>query len=388
MNELEMNELEWYQLLRRAVRAKKVYKALASYGKELRFTHRIASDMEYGWGEYFDNVQGRAYQDYISTPRYHASNRMADDMSDKLAAFEAEAAAWQKAIIQANMMMESHVKVDVPDLIWDEEIIKELGWDSYNTDNPTPYSDRHSFYPVSWDIKVYNYTTDGKTWPDGSEIEAGEGKVDPAFDDNWEAYLDEGNGETRYRLFYEACEWALENLCDGYFFEGMGSPNEDLGKVEYKFYTAGRSGGHLVLDSFDEVKMTNIKSVGDMLEHSPAWIDLLWRACKEVSRYVAVRDKEISYYYNSKRIDWESDLKRDLAEVFHITQTAHTGDHIDYDERISLLGLKKCANLEWIAETYEEEMRPSVFNLNVTTDGYTLSVTKEQNDVEDQATRR
>jgi hypothetical protein len=93
-----------------------------------------------------------------------------------------------------------------------------------------PMNYNNGGFVVSWDIKVRGMT-DGKV--DGYDH-------DPKFDQKWDEYLDKDDGS----VFNEACEDALRQYVDG-DFTAAGDES-----VTAKFYTNGRSGGHLVLSEW------------------------------------------------------------------------------------------------------------------------------------------
>jgi hypothetical protein len=97
-------------------------------------------------------------------------------------------------------------------------------------DGRAPMNSWNGGFALGWNIKVRG-RVDGNVEGYGH---------DPRFDAKWDKYIDEDGGE----LFNEACESALRQYLD----DGVMSAADESSIA--KFYTNGRSGGHLVLSSW------------------------------------------------------------------------------------------------------------------------------------------
>jgi hypothetical protein len=112
-----------------------------------------------------------------------------------------------------------------------EEMIVELA----NHDAYHPMNSWNGGFVVSWNIKVRGKIS-------ASAVEGYE--FDGQFDERWDALLEEEGNE----IFEEAASSALSTYLEGYYTP-YGA--ED---VKAKFFTNGRSGGHLVLSEWNGPK--------------------------------------------------------------------------------------------------------------------------------------
>lgn len=164
---------------------------------------------------------------------------------------------------------------------------------------------------ISWNIKVYGFDASGKSQNDYYGVE-------DRFDEKWEQYL-----EDTPEVFDWACQDALSGLVgkashrDWDFFEGH--PDKDLDGIQYEMYTAGRCGGHLILDKFDGGRMDNV-SEERLQEWDYRGLWILYKFCKELDAYVDKRDEvmadQYSFHRYCKEIDeWRPQAKEDDARL-------------------------------------------------------------------------
>lgn len=144
------------------------------------------------------------------------------------------------------------------------------------------YSCRYDYWPVSWDIKVREgWVDNGRTDKNGIELDLG-------------SYVRE-NGQRASRF-------------NDKLFDGIDDPALQAASDNgIKFYTTGRSSGHLVLDEFDGHPM--------MLRHHIDWAEwcyddlwVLYKTCVEVDKLVKNRHESLACLYaffrSEKEHEW------------------------------------------------------------------------------------
>lgn len=128
-----------------------------------------------------------------------------------------------------------------------------------NADKSSPYSYPHSTrkemvkFLLEHDTHNASYSDVGISWNikvrgNVDPIMDGTYELDAAFDEKWDAYLEENSAD----IFEEACNSALQKFTSG-IYQAAG---DDSGNVA-RFNVCGRSGGHLVLTDlqFNDVFM-------------------------------------------------------------------------------------------------------------------------------------
>lgn len=170
------------------------------------------------------------------------------------------------------------------------------------------------FSPLSWNVKLYNFKTDGKQ---------GEFTATESLDDAWEQYTQDTP---------ELFEWVVEDMRRQYS-EGEYTtyPGNDQGDWEFCF--AGRSGGHMLLESWKGCGYS-IDFLGDFSSEADweQWLDgLCFQDLKALYRAVRCMDadftrdkinREVEYQVSFRREQWEAEQKetedmacRDIATV-------------------------------------------------------------------------
>jgi hypothetical protein len=163
------------------------------------------------------------------------------------------------------------------------------------------YWHRYDWWPISWNIKVRDWSfTDGKH----EDI-----KTDSKWDDKWAEHLETGDAQ---HYFDWACEdWlgfaGKHNHWD--IMEGHTDPV--ISASQPRFYTAGRSGGHLVLDeatinnwpmSFDGQFKT--PEEWEETEYWDLWV--IYKFCLEMDNIVEGIPDHMGYWFADKRTEMEA----------------------------------------------------------------------------------
>ncbi len=161
------------------------------------------------------------------------------------------------------------------------------------------YGDFH----LSWNVKMaMNFDETGKS---GSE------KVDPAFDEQWKEYAEDG--ENNAFLFdiitHDMASQYLEGLYSTY-------PGEDQGAYEFGFQ--GRSGGHMVLKEVDgqEISFSSYSDVAESLkELSDEELIKLWKVTRSLDQDITSEKlkTEFDYQLNFQRSQKEEEWAREMA---------------------------------------------------------------------------
>lgn len=171
---------------------------------------------------------------------------------------------------------------------------------------------REGFWPIAWNIKVYNCDPTGHSG-EGSE------PITPALDDAWAKHL-----ESHDDLFWMAVEEALRNsqTIDG---EYCTYPGDDQG--DWKFEVRGRSGGWLVLTHWEPRRGANIPFESGSRddwenyvneEMSDTQITLLYQALRCMDQDFAKPAQYINDAYAELRGQWESRIMESPANVSHV----------------------------------------------------------------------
>jgi len=179
------------------------------------------------------------------------------------------------------------------------------------------YTCRYDYWPVSWNIKVREgWVDNGRTDKNGIELDLGSyvrenGQRtsrfnDKLFDNLWALYV-ENNNHLFHWMYEEWLGFAGDNAWYD-FFDGIDDPALQAASDNgIKFYTTGRSSGHLVLDEFDGHPM--------MLRHRIDWAEwcyddlwVLYKTCVEVDKLVKNRHESLACLYaffrSEKEHEW------------------------------------------------------------------------------------
>lgn len=154
------------------------------------------------------------------------------------------------------------------------------------------YRNWHNPYPISWNIKMYDWSFESGKCEHGEE-------VNPKYDEEWEQYL-----EDTPEFFNWACEDCLGWITDE---NGVveGHPDPRLAEIPYKMGTTGRSGGWLVLTEYYGYQLWRQCPDWEEWEYEDLWI--LYKFCKEVDVIVNSRTQAMAYEYNFRRFQKEQE---------------------------------------------------------------------------------
>lgn len=170
--------------------------------------------------------------------------------------------------------------------------------------------------PLSWNVKLGGFSNDGKR---------GEFKANPEFDDAWDSYVQSSNS---------VWDWITEDMCRTYSdSEYTTYPGDDQG--QWKFCFAGRSGGHMILESWQiarpqrDGKPDGLSLKVDFLRQfdRDSWVEWLGEIEFSTLRalYRAVRcmdqdftrdklNREFEHQLNFRREQWEGEHAEELAQ--------------------------------------------------------------------------
>ena len=159
------------------------------------------------------------------------------------------------------------------------------------------------YSPLSWNVKLGRTNNDGKR---------GEYTTTPEFDEAWEAYCESNNG-----LWDLIVEDMQRQYIEG---EYTTFPGDDQGR--WKFGFAGRSGGHMLLEKWDDLDFLRHFSGEDDWAQWLAEIGFytlreLYRAvrCMDTDFTRANIDSEFEYQLNFQRGQWEENHRRENAMI-------------------------------------------------------------------------
>lgn len=165
------------------------------------------------------------------------------------------------------------------------------------------HSEQHCYYPLSWNVKVGAFDETGKVWGHESAEE-----VDPKLDSEWGIYF--GEAQWLYEVMFED---ARSMYVEG---EWTSWPGDDQGDWTFEF--AGRSGGYLILHSWNGHNLEGILSddfEAEFLE------DLPWKQLRKFYRGIqclhddlnkrweghSAAEVNVSYHLNFQRVLWEEE---------------------------------------------------------------------------------
>ncbi|MBW4473954.1 MAG: hypothetical protein KME45_26810 [Stenomitos rutilans HA7619-LM2] len=181
--------------------------------------------------------------------------------------------------------------------------------------NKTPkrcaYFGRHTYYPLAWNIKVYN--SDETGWNNGNP----DYSVTSEYDAAWEAHLATvahcRTGETFRDLYFSgACEDGLRYYLNGY-------------AGDCKFTIEGRSGGWLCMTQWMDTTQWMIDATikgGNSTDFIEYLQTLPFKRLRELYRLVVKLDRdiqpdeEVSYQFNFRRYLWEQEHREEQAQRY------------------------------------------------------------------------
>ena len=158
-------------------------------------------------------------------------------------------------------------------------------------DRPT-----HSGLPA-WKVKVYNFDESGKSGPES---------IQQRFDSEW--------AKDSASFYYRAFESALANAIGYDGKEWTSYPGNDQG--EWQFFTAGRSGGWIVLESWRQHKGSDLLDSDSLAELPYEKLRLLYRGFVTAdSDFTSAKAcQNVNYAFNWIRAEWESEMLESEAE--------------------------------------------------------------------------
>jgi hypothetical protein len=155
--------------------------------------------------------------------------------------------------------------------------------------------------PLSWNVKIGRVNTDGKQ---------GEERVNAEFDSAWNAHV-----ESDYELSNQIQEDMFRMYGDGDYTT---YPGADQGR--WKFTLAGRSGGHMILETGDGIDFLHqFDGHGDwenwLNELDYASLVKLYRAivCMDQDFGPGKVEREFEFHLNFFRNQWEKEHAKELA---------------------------------------------------------------------------
>ncbi|OGC94157.1 MAG: hypothetical protein A2W25_12295 [candidate division Zixibacteria bacterium RBG_16_53_22] len=169
------------------------------------------------------------------------------------------------------------------------------------------YRHAYDYWPIAWNIKVYDWSfTIGKHY---------DVKTDHRWDDKWEEYVEKEDW-----LFNAACEDWLGFTGKHPDWDIMeGHPDQDVSDTHPLLYTAGRSGGWLVLDEINLIgsRYNFFRSHPDWqdFEYGTLWV--LYKFCVEMDKIVEGRHQHMRWWFAHHRqemeCEWAAAEKEEMA---------------------------------------------------------------------------
>lgn len=194
------------------------------------------------------------------------------------------------------------------------DLRKRIAEDPYWSDDT-----RHS-HPFHWYIKMH-----GQRYDDFMGLDNPDYPNNIRFNDRWNDWLE------KHDVFFDICEMLLRPLLDDkpWFFDGT-----PLEGIAYVMYQSGRTGGHLVLESFggepmyvtgEHVFIVNkrVRFANDedsflgylAREHNVAWFRALQQFLQMIDEFVDNRYKlmaeEYAYIRHETEREWLEDEQND-----------------------------------------------------------------------------
>lgn len=157
--------------------------------------------------------------------------------------------------------------------------------------------------PLAWDVKVYNLDYTG-----GWKSEYHE-PIDPLLDEKWDDYVRSDNNVVNLATEDAQKEYIESEYCT--------HPGNDQG--DWKFCFAGRSCGHLILQSWkscDFLKMSDFHNWECYLNDlSFSGLTTLYKGvrCMDVDFTRENASKNVSYQLNFQRVLWEERIREENA---------------------------------------------------------------------------
>jgi len=169
------------------------------------------------------------------------------------------------------------------------------------------YRERYANPRFSWNIKVHDFDSTGKSGPDHP--------VQPKWDQRWDEFV-----QTDQYIFSQCCEDGMRHFFDteydSHYFSGVADDHPLAGLKSCRFHTAGRSGGHLILDALDGHAVDPIIDWDEQIEDDPTWLTMVYSACKDVDGFDP--KVEMEYQYAGRRSsveeEWDDEVKRAAQE--------------------------------------------------------------------------
>ena len=179
-------------------------------------------------------------------------------------------------------------------------------------ENHSHHDSGNGYWPLpSWNIKTRLFLDDAK----------GEKK----WNNRWERFYRE---ESSHYVYAASCEDGMSGFFgDWDFFEGLDF--KWLGS--YKFYSAGRSGGHLILDSI-VIDGHNIRFMYDGYAHYP-YENLEYDTLKKLYKFFREIDNfdfkgehqhQLNFQRENMESQWEDELKQAKTLRNQLKQARHS----------------------------------------------------------------
>lgn len=154
--------------------------------------------------------------------------------------------------------------------------------------------------PLAWNVKIHRCDDMARN---------GAYKTSPEFDDAWDSYLEQSN-----EMFGWICEDMARHYLEG---EYTTYPGNDQG--DWKFCMAGRSGGHMILESWKGTEFIKGWSKDRWSEYIEGLdfnsLRTLYKAARcmdqDFSREAIAKD--FDYHLNFRRNAWEEEYEKEMA---------------------------------------------------------------------------
>lgn len=169
------------------------------------------------------------------------------------------------------------------------------------------YSERYERWPLEWNCKTYHADFDGDT------LRKHVSTLAPAHDTKWDEWL--ANNQS-------AWEWWIEDA-RSYYLDGLYASYPGADQGDWHFQFAGRSGGHLVIESWrgNTLRGMNEDEFIEWLQEL-SWRDLVafYRGvvclCKDVTPRNAANEIEFiaANYREQLEDEWNSAIADSFAE--------------------------------------------------------------------------
>lgn len=165
----------------------------------------------------------------------------------------------------------------------------------------TEYLLDHRWYGgyLSWNIKINCTNFDISSGHSSPRI-----KNDPALDKAWEEFLNKND------IFWIVCGVLLDRLVNNNeprsYFDYH--PDKHVRESKYCMSAGGRSGGHLVLEGFDNAPVRFRQDADEIAEWDFPSLWRLYKFCLAIDELVESRYKLVADGYSRYRRMWEKSL--------------------------------------------------------------------------------